>query len=431
MGNEGAKEQQVRRPRMARGLSSLMADLEPEPAPVARAPRAGETKIDIGRISPNTHQPRRTFADSALNELAASIRETGIIQPLILRKDPRDPDRYEIVAGERRWRAAQLAQLHEVPAIVRDLDDAKVLEIAIVENVQRSDLNAMEEAAGYRQLMERFGHTQEALAKALGKSRSHVANLLRLLALPEAVQALVRSGELSAGHARALVTAADPEALARRIVAKGMSVRQAEALAQEDRDGNRPWLRGGRRREKGADTHATERGLAAALGMKVSIDHAADGGAGSVTFRYGTLEQFDELCRRLLVTGTGRLTVQDAHLLLKDYDGSTMTAVAEMWAEEHLGMAKAEKGREGFDGILPNGRKLQVKSKKIGAHGDASTYITLTKSTSDLADDVVVVFVDYETCEVKRQIGPVPIDRLSPKDGRVYVPDMEMVASSA
>ena len=288
-----------------RGISALMADLEAKPASATGAPRAGETAIGIDRISPNPGQPRRAFADSALDELAASIREKGIIQPLILRKDPRDPDRYEIVAGERRWRAAQRAQLHEVPAIVRDLDDAEVLEIAIVENIQRADLNAMEEAAGYRQLMERFGHTQEVLAQALGKSRSHVANLLRLLALPKAVQEMVRSGDLSAGHARALVTAADPEALARRIVAKGLSVRQAEALAQEDRTGSRSQPRG-RRKEKDADTRAAERDLAAALGMKVSIDHAAGGEAGSVTFRYGNLEQLDELCRRVLVTtGTG------------------------------------------------------------------------------------------------------------------------------
>ena len=306
MENMGAKEQQVGRPRMARGLSSLMADLEAKPASGPGAARAGETTVGIDRISPNPGQPRRTFTDAALDELAASIREKGIIQPLVLRKDPRDPDRYEIVAGERRWRAAQRAQLHEVPAIVRDLDDAEVLEIAIVENIQRADLNAMEEAAGYRQLMERFGHTQEALARALGKSRSHVANLLRLLALPQAVQELVLSGDLSAGHARALVTAADPEGLARRIVARGLSVRQAEALAQAGRDCGRPQPRGGRRAEKDADTRAAERDLAAALGMKVSIDHVAGGEAGSVTLRYGNLEQFDELCRRLLVTtGTG------------------------------------------------------------------------------------------------------------------------------
>ena len=328
MANTGVKEQQVGRSRMARGLSSLMTDLDTTPASLAAAPRAGETTIDIDRVSPNPDQPRRTFTDSALDELAASVREKGIIQPLILRKSPRDPDRYEIVAGERRWRAAQRAQLREVPAIVRNLNDAEVLEIAIVENVQRSDLNAMEEAAGYRQLMERFGHTQEALAQALGKSRSHVANLLRLLALPEAVQELVQSGDLSAGHARALVTAADPEALARRIVAKGLSVRQAEALAQEDRTGNRPRPRGGWRTEKDADTRAAERDLAAAFGVKVQIFRPRDGGTGSVTFRCSTQAQLDELCRKLLA-GPARQGMKErlddhascfagAHHVLKD-----------------------------------------------------------------------------------------------------------------
>ncbi len=289
-----------------RGISALMADLDAKPASGTGAPRAGASAVDIARILPNPGQPRRTFTDTALDELASSIREKGVLQPLILRKSPRDPDRYEIVAGERRWRAAQRAGLHAVPAIVRDLDDAEVLEIAIVENIQRADLNAMEEAAGFRQLMDRFGHTQEALARGLGKSRSHVANLLRLLTLPKAVQSLVHSGELSAGHARALVTAADPEALARRIVARGLSVRQAEALARDGGPGTGSRPRGGRRAEKDADTRVAERDLAAALGMKVSIDHVPDGEAGSVTFRYGTLEQFDELCRRLLVTsGTG------------------------------------------------------------------------------------------------------------------------------
>ena len=301
MENVGAKEQQVVRPRMARGLSSLMSDLEAKPESGSGAAHADETKIDIGRISPNPEQPRRTFTDSSLDELAASIREKGVIQPLIVRKSPRDPDRYEIVAGERRWRAAQRAQLHEVPAIVRDLDDAEVLEIAIVENIQRADLNAMEEATGYRQLMERFGHTQEALARALGKSRSHVANVLRLLALPQAVQELVRSGELSAGHARALVTSGEPEALARKVVAGGLSVRQTEALAQDDRSGGRSRPRGRQRTEKDPETRDTERNLAAAFGMKVSIDHVAGGESGSVTFRYGNVEQYDELCRRLLV----------------------------------------------------------------------------------------------------------------------------------
>ena len=194
---------------LGRGLSALMADVEPktEAAKAETAPRRAELMIDIARIAPNPDQPRRTFTEDALRELEASIREKGIIQPLILRVNPRDADGFEIVAGERRWRAAQRAQLHEVPAIVRELDDTEVLELAIIENIQRADLNAVEEAAAYKQLMDRFGHTQEQLAEALGKSRSHIANMLRLLNLPEPVLALVRSGDLTMGHARALLTA--------------------------------------------------------------------------------------------------------------------------------------------------------------------------------------------------------------------------------
>ncbi|MGI9395010.1 MAG: ParB/RepB/Spo0J family partition protein, partial [Boseongicola sp.] len=196
---------------LGRGLSALMSDIDPTPTQrSANVSRKAEILIPVDRISPNPNQPRRQFSEDALNDLTASIRQKGIIQPLILRRDPRDADGYEIVAGERRWRAAQRARLHEVPAIVREFDDTEVLEIAIIENIQRSDLNAAEEAAGYRQLMDRFGHTQEKLAEALGKSRSHIANLLRLLTLPEPVLEFLREGKLSAGHARALVTAQDP-----------------------------------------------------------------------------------------------------------------------------------------------------------------------------------------------------------------------------
>ena len=294
---------------LGRGLSALMADVDAAPVPVAdsQAPRKPETTIDIARISPNPEQPRRTFTDDALEELAASIREKGIIQPLILRVNPRDPEGFEIVAGERRWRAAQRAQLHEVPAIVRELDDIEVLELAIIENIQRADLNAIEEAAGYRQLMDRFGHTQEKLAEALGKSRSHIANLLRLLSLPDAVLDMVRSGDLSAGHARALVTVDDPEALARQIVKKGMSVRQAEKLAKgpsvpRELPDNVTVM-------KDADTRHLERDLGAALGMKVSIDHKPGGEAGSITVKYKDLTQLDEVCRRLSVTlGAGEVS---------------------------------------------------------------------------------------------------------------------------
>ncbi len=296
----------VERRGLGRGLSALMADVDPAPVAEPKTPRKAEQVIDIARISPNPDQPRRTFTEDALEELAASVREKGIIQPLILRVNPRDPNGFEIVAGERRWRAAQRAQLHQVPAIVRELDDTEVLELAIIENIQRADLNAVEEAAGYRQLMDRFGHTQEKLAEALGKSRSHIANLLRLLNLPDAVLEMVRVGDLSAGHARALVPADDPEALAREIVKKGLSVRQAEALAKGPKtprelpDNVTPM--------KDADTRHLERDLSAALGMKVSIDHTAGKESGSITVVYKDLTQLDEVCRRLSATiGAGEV----------------------------------------------------------------------------------------------------------------------------
>ncbi len=291
---------------LGRGLSALMADVDTTPANEPLAARKPETTIDIARIAPNPDQPRRTFTEDALAELTASIRAKGIIQPLVLRINPRDPGGYEIVAGERRWRAAQRAQLHEVPAIVRELDDTEVLELAIIENIQRADLNAVEEAAGYRQLMDRFGHTQEKLAEALGKSRSHIANLLRLLNLPDAVLDMVRGGELSAGHARALITAEDPEALAREIVKKGLSVRQAEALAKGPAKPSEPNRNVAPMKD--ADTRHLEQDLSAALAMKVSIDHEHGKESGVITVRYKDLTQLDEVCRRLSVTiGAGEV----------------------------------------------------------------------------------------------------------------------------
>lgn len=285
---------------LGRGLSALMADVTaPEPpAGETRAPRKPDMLVPIEKISPNPDQPRRQFSRDRLEDLAASIREKGIIQPLILRRSPRDAEGYEIVAGERRWRAAQIAQLHDVPALIRDYDDTEALEVAIIENIQRADLNAIEEAAGYRDLMERFGHTQEKLAEALGKSRSHIANQIRLLTLPEEVQEMLREGALSAGHARALITAEDPAALARRVVAKGLSVRDVEKLAKVRRGESEP-KPAQSQPEKDADTRALEADLSAALGMKVSIDHKPGGQAGRITVRYGDLDGLDEICRRL------------------------------------------------------------------------------------------------------------------------------------
>ena len=290
-----ADKKKVERRGLGRGLSALMADVAPEAVP--GTPRQAERTLPIEQVAPNPDQPRRSFAETALSELAESIRVKGIIQPLIVRPNPREADGFEIVAGERRWRAAQIAQLHEVPAIVRDFDDTEVLEVAIIENVQRADLNPVEEAAGYRQLIDRFGHTQEKVAEAMGKSRSHIANSMRLLTLPEPVLEMLRDGRLTAGHARALVTAEDPEALAREIAKKGLSVREAEALAK----GPKPLKpkTGPARPQKDADTRVLEQDLSATLKMPVRIDYQPGQENGAVTIKYKSFEELDDLCRRL------------------------------------------------------------------------------------------------------------------------------------
>ncbi|MEH6359637.1 MAG: ParB/RepB/Spo0J family partition protein [Amylibacter sp.] len=291
---------------LGRGLSALMADIEAEPV----SPNVSELKstslgggisLPIEKISANPDQPRQDFHQDDLNDLAASVAEKGIIQPIIVRTDPKQAEMYQIVAGERRWRAAQIAQLHDIPVIVREMDDTEMLEVAIIENVQRSDLNPVEEALGFKQLMESFGHTQEKLAKALGKSRSHIANVLRLLNLPADVLGLLRAGDLSSGHARALVTADNPSKLAAIVVSKGLSVRQTERLAkQNDADQSRTKIkRTFSNRSKDADTIVLEDDLAANLNMKVLIDHKDGSSAGAITISYKTLEQLDSLCQLL------------------------------------------------------------------------------------------------------------------------------------
>lgn len=281
---------------LGRGLSALMADTQPDAPQTGQALRA-ERNLPVERLLPNPDQPRRHFSEEDLNSLAASIREKGVIQPLIIRPNPRKPDTYEIVAGERRWRAAQMAKVHEVPVIIRALDDTEVLEVAIIENIQRADLNPIEEAAGYRQLMDKFGHTQEKLSQALGKSRSHIANLLRLLQLPKDVQAYLEDGSLSAGHARASITSSDPSALAKQVVERGLSVRETERLAKAPPKKAKPVER--RPSEKDADTRALEGDLSANLGMKVSVDHKPGQEGGQVSISYASLDELDELCRIL------------------------------------------------------------------------------------------------------------------------------------
>lgn len=277
---------------LGRGLSALMAEVAVD-AEAAPENRSREQHLPVEKLVPNPDQPRRHFDDTALAELAASIREKGVIQPLIVRAKGAQ---FEIVAGERRWRAAQRAQVHEVPVIIRDFTDTEVLEIGIIENIQRADLNPVEEAMGYRALIERFGHTQEKLAEAMGKSRSHIANLMRLLNLPEDVQALLREGKLSAGHARALITSDDPSMLARKVVLEGLSVRQTETLTKAAPEKKKQIKTKGY--EKDADTRALENDLSAALGMKVLIDYDG-GGKGRITVEYRSMEQLDTLCKVL------------------------------------------------------------------------------------------------------------------------------------
>ena len=287
---------------LGRGLAALLDEavkqgpVQGEPAAQADESAGGVREVEVGRIRPNPAQPRMHFDEESIAELADSIAERGVLQPVLLRPDG---DNFQLVAGERRWRAAQRARLHTIPAIVREIDDSAAAEIALIENVQRQDLNAIEEAEGYKQLIERFGHTQDELAKIVHKSRSHVANLLRLLDLPNPVKQSLLRGDISMGHARAIATASDPEALAREIVDKGLSVRQAEALAKREKPAPATELAAQRDRQQpvDADLAALERQLGDMLGLKVRVAH--NGRSGTVTLHYSSLDQLDMICQRL------------------------------------------------------------------------------------------------------------------------------------
>ncbi len=272
--------------RLGRGLSALIPDA-PMPAP-------GEAlrQVPIEALEPGPFQPRGLMDSTSLEELATSIREHGILQPILVRPKPDHPGAYEIVGGERRWRAAQVAQLHEVPVVIRDLGDREAMAAGLVENLQRQDLNAVEEAEGYKRLVEEFGLTQESLGQSVGKSRSHVANTLRLLGLPQQVRDLVRQGSLSAGHARALIGAPDPVKLAAQVVVRGLNVRQTEALVAA-----RPRPLGTREKAEDRETRALERDLTEKLGLKVLVKHQGKG--GEVTIRYKDLDQLDGIVRLL------------------------------------------------------------------------------------------------------------------------------------
>jgi ParB family chromosome partitioning protein len=325
---------QMKTSRLGRGLSALLGDVDPsvsrlQPAanegstgePTLRAvqPATAGSATDNVRLMPIEHlrrnpdQPRKRFDDKDLEDLTNSVREKGLIQPILVRPIPGVPDAYQIVAGERRWRASQRAELKEVPVVIRDLNDQEVLEISIIENVQRADLNAIEEARGYKALMEQFGHTQEDIAKVIGKSRSHVANTMRLLALPPRVRDMVYEGKLSAGHARAIATAPDPETLADRFIAEGLPVREAEALARASHEeaGSDPTARGGRPSGKDPNVQALEAEVAQALGLEVDIK--SKGEAGEIRIRYTQLEQLEDVCRRLKAAAVQQQPAQQSY----------------------------------------------------------------------------------------------------------------------
>ncbi|WP_175426418.1 ParB/RepB/Spo0J family partition protein [Azospirillum brasilense] len=291
----------ARRASLGRGLSALFGEAAEDYSALDKVRQSKQVPIEF--IHPGKYQPRRTFDDEALQGLVESIRDKGILQPLLVRRDPETTNSYELIAGERRWRAAQIAGLHEVPVVIRELSDREALEIALIENIQRQDLTPLEEAEGYKRLMEEFEHTQEDLARSVGKSRSHVANMMRLLALPDPVKGMVQDGALSAGHARALLTSSDPVSVAREVVKRGLNVRQTEDLMR----GSAPvkakkasGARGGAATDptlKDVDLVNLEEEISARIGLKVAI--TPQGKGGSITIHYQTLDQLDDVLRRL------------------------------------------------------------------------------------------------------------------------------------
>ena len=285
---------QAQKKRLGRGLAALIGDDTSEEAVVQDVRSLRHMPIELMHASPNN--PRKHFEDSDLEDLSRSIRDKGLLQPIVVR--PRQDGEYEIVAGERRWRAAQRAGIHDVPVLIRELTDGEALEIALIDNIQRSDLNPLEEARAYALLIEQFNYTQQQLADSIGKSRSHIANTLRLLTLPNSVREQVEQGQLTAGHARTLVATDSPAELADQIIKLGLSVREAEGLARDAGAPKTPKTKP----EKDPDTKALEQTLAGSLGLKVDIAHKGPAGGGSVTISYKTLEQLDEICRRLQST---------------------------------------------------------------------------------------------------------------------------------
>ncbi|KAA0597634.1 ParB family chromosome partitioning protein [Azospirillum lipoferum] len=297
---DDTKQGGARRASLGRGLSALFGEATEDYSALDKVRQSKQVPIEF--VHPGKYQPRRKFDEEAIQGLVESIRDKGILQPLLVRRDGEDANSYELIAGERRWRAAQIAGLHEVPVVIRDLSDREALEIALIENIQRQDLTPLEEAEGYRRLMEEFEHTQEDLARAVGKSRSHVANMMRLLALPEPVKSMVQDGALTAGHARALLTAPDPAAVAREVVTRGLNVRQTEDLMR----GDQPKAKKGKAANGGSgaapvmkdvDLINLEEEISARIGLKVAIN--PQGQRGTITIHYQTLDQLDDVLHRL------------------------------------------------------------------------------------------------------------------------------------
>jgi ParB family chromosome partitioning protein len=283
------------RPRLGRGLAALIGDSAVESNAIEQS--RGQKKVPVEFVRPNPKNPRRSFVDDTLDELAESIRQKGIIQPIVVRTNANLPDIYEIIAGERRWRAAQRAGLHEVPVVVVDVSERESLELAIIENVQREDLNPIDEARGYEQLAADFGYSQIDLANIIGKSRSHIANTLRLLKLPTSARKLLEEGQITAGHGRALLASTNPESLAKQILDNGLSVRETERLAQGDQERPKGESSHQTKAPKDADTLALERSLTELLGMAVNIKHRGE--KGELSVRYNSLDQLEGICRRL------------------------------------------------------------------------------------------------------------------------------------
>ena len=275
---------------LGRGLSSLMGDVE---IPLNETSnKSSDTRIPISKLRANPLQPRRLFNKESINELAASIKSKGLVQPILVRPSEKNPGDYEIIAGERRWRAAQIAQLHEMPAVIKNLNDVESLEIDIIENVQRSDLTVIEEAAGYKKLIESYGHTQEQLSEIVGKSRSHVANIMRLLTLPQSIQDMITEGKISAGHARAIMNSAFPEKLAEKIISENLSVREAESIAKQGKNHIK------KVRLKDPDTVDLENSLSQKLGLNVEINHKGNKG-GHIKIDYKNLDQLELVTKKL------------------------------------------------------------------------------------------------------------------------------------